>query len=98
MQYDRRSLIASLASLPFCQIPFGAARAQQVERPSLKLGVANKAHLYYLPLTLAERLHRRTCRIGARHSGRRQPAWASLGSIQVMWRSKRGNIVAGRLG
>ena len=55
MQYDRRSLIASLASLPFCQIPFGAARAQQVERPSLKLGVANKAHLYYLPLTLAER-------------------------------------------
>jgi hypothetical protein len=28
MQYDRRSLIASLASLPFCQIPFGAARAQ----------------------------------------------------------------------
>jgi len=55
MQYDRRSLIVSLASLPLCQIPFGAARAQQLERPSLKLGVANKAHLYYLPLTLAER-------------------------------------------
>jgi len=31
------------------------AYGQQLERSSLKLGVANKAHLYYLPLTLAER-------------------------------------------
>ena len=55
MQYDRRTLIASLAGLPLCAIPLRAANAQQIERPSLKLGVANKAHLYYLPLTLAER-------------------------------------------
>jgi hypothetical protein len=31
------------------------AYGQQLERSSLKLRVANKAHLYYLPLTLAER-------------------------------------------
>jgi ABC-type nitrate/sulfonate/bicarbonate transport system substrate-binding protein len=31
------------------------AYGQQLERSSLKLGVANKAHLYYLPLTVAER-------------------------------------------
>ena len=55
MQYDRRTLIASLAGLPLCAIPLRAAYAQQIERTSLKLGVANKAHLYYLPLTLAER-------------------------------------------
>ena len=29
--------------------------AQQLEKPSLRLGVANKSHLYYLPVTLAER-------------------------------------------
>src|SRR6266700_498288 len=55
MQYDRRTLIASLAGLPLCAISHKVAHAQQIERPSLKLGVANKAHLYYLPLTLAER-------------------------------------------
>ncbi len=55
MQYDRRTLIASLAGLPLCAIHPKAAHAQQIERPSLKLGVANKAHLYYLPLMLAER-------------------------------------------
>jgi len=55
MPYDRRTLIASLAGLPLCALPFKAADAQQIERPSVRLGVANKAHLYYLPLTLAER-------------------------------------------
>ena len=55
MEHDRRTFVAGIASLPLCAIPFKAADAQQIERPSLKLGVANKAHLYYLPLTLAER-------------------------------------------
>jgi NitT/TauT family transport system substrate-binding protein len=55
MEHDRRTFVAGIASLPLCAIPIGAADAQQIERPSLKLGVANKAHLYYLPLTLAER-------------------------------------------
>jgi len=53
MEHDRRTFVAGIASLPLCAIPFKAADAQQIERPSLKLGVANKAHLYYLPLTLA---------------------------------------------
>jgi NitT/TauT family transport system substrate-binding protein len=34
----------------------GAANAQAVEKPSLTLGVGGKGLLYYLPLTLAERL------------------------------------------
>ena len=38
-----------------CPAPLDFARAQQLERSSLKLGVANKAHLYYLPVTIAER-------------------------------------------
>ena len=55
MGYDRRAFAAGLASLvmwPHCS---RVACGQQLERPALKLGVANKAHLYYLPLTLAER-------------------------------------------
>jgi NitT/TauT family transport system substrate-binding protein len=55
MPYDRRTVIAGLAGLPLCALTFKAADAQQIERPSVRLGVANKAHLYYLPLTLAER-------------------------------------------
>ncbi|QFR33592.1 ABC transporter substrate-binding protein [Ancylobacter sp. TS-1] len=35
---------------------FGAARAGEVEKPNLALGVGGKPLLYYLPLTLAERL------------------------------------------
>jgi len=34
---------------------FDVAHGQQLERSLLKLGVANKAHLYYLPVTIAER-------------------------------------------
>jgi NitT/TauT family transport system substrate-binding protein len=55
MGYDRRAFGAGLASLVLCGLSSGVAYGQQLERSSLKLGVANKAHLYYLPLTLAER-------------------------------------------
>ena len=55
MAYDRRSFTAGLASLTISATVSRVAQAQQVERPSIRLGVANKAHLYYLPLTLAER-------------------------------------------
>jgi NitT/TauT family transport system substrate-binding protein len=55
MAYDRRTFTAALAGLTFCATFSRAAGAQQVERSSLRLGVANKAHLYYLPLTLTER-------------------------------------------
>jgi NitT/TauT family transport system substrate-binding protein len=55
MECDRRTFTAGLASAALCPASCGAAHAQVVERSSLKLGVANKAHLYYLPLTLAER-------------------------------------------
>jgi NitT/TauT family transport system substrate-binding protein len=52
--YSRRAFTAGIASLPFCA-RLRQARAQQPERSSLRLGVANKAHLYYLPVTIAER-------------------------------------------
>ena len=55
MAYNRRTFTAALAGLTFCVTFSRAAGAQQVERSSLRLGVANKAHLYYLPLTLTER-------------------------------------------
>ena len=55
MTYDRRTFSTGLASVALCATFSRTAQAQQVERPSLKLGVANKAHLYYLPLTLTER-------------------------------------------
>jgi NitT/TauT family transport system substrate-binding protein len=55
MDVDRRAFTASLAGFTFSTALSGLARAQQVEKPSVRLGVANKAHLYYLPLTLAER-------------------------------------------
>ena len=55
MTYDRRTFSTGLASVALCATFSRTAQAQQVERPSITLGVANKAHLYYLPLTLAER-------------------------------------------
>jgi NitT/TauT family transport system substrate-binding protein len=55
VQYNRRAFTAGMTSLVLCPAPFDFACAQQLERPSLKLGVANKAHLYYLPVTIAER-------------------------------------------
>jgi NitT/TauT family transport system substrate-binding protein len=52
MDWDRRTFAAGLASSAFFAA-FPGAQAQQLE--NLKLGVGNKSHLYYLPLTLAER-------------------------------------------
>src|SRR6476619_2541571 len=55
MDLDRRTFTAGLAGTVFFTAFAGASRAQQLEKPSLRLGVGNKPHLYYLPLTLAER-------------------------------------------
>jgi NitT/TauT family transport system substrate-binding protein len=55
MMLDRRTFTAGVTSLALLG-PLGLrARAQRREMTSVKLGVANKSHLYYLPLTLAER-------------------------------------------
>jgi NitT/TauT family transport system substrate-binding protein len=55
MQYNRRAFTTGIASLLLCPVSLDTTHAQQLERSSLKLGVANKAHLYYLPVTIAER-------------------------------------------
>src|SRR6516225_9866369 len=55
MQCNRRIFTAAMASLLLGTGFLNPARGQQLERSSLKLGVANKAHLYYLPVTIAER-------------------------------------------
>jgi NitT/TauT family transport system substrate-binding protein len=55
MQYNRRAFTTGVASLLFCPVSLDTTHAQQLERSSLKLGVANKTHLYYLPVTIAER-------------------------------------------
>src|SRR5271166_2763214 len=55
LQYDRRAFTAGMASVLLCPVFLDLAHAQQLERSSLKLGVANKAHLYYLPVTIADR-------------------------------------------
>jgi len=55
MQCNRRAFTAGMASLLLGTAFLDPARGQQLERSSLKLGVANKAHLYYLPVTIAER-------------------------------------------
>jgi NitT/TauT family transport system substrate-binding protein len=55
MNCDRRTFATGLAGAAFCAAFPGASRAQQAGKLSLRLGVANKSHLYYLPLTLAER-------------------------------------------
>ena len=53
MQIDRRAFTAGLGS--FALSAATPARAQSPEKPALRLAVANKAHLYYLPVTMAER-------------------------------------------
>ena len=45
-----------LGALALCLMVTGGANAQAVEKPNLTLGVGGKGLLYYLPLTLAERL------------------------------------------
>jgi NitT/TauT family transport system substrate-binding protein len=55
MDVDRRAFTAGLAGFALFTALSGLAQAQQLEKPSIRLGVGNKAHLYYLPLTLAER-------------------------------------------
>ena len=55
IQYNRRAFTAGVASLLLCPVSLDRADAQQLESSTLKLGVANKAHLYYLPVTIAER-------------------------------------------
>jgi NitT/TauT family transport system substrate-binding protein len=55
MHYNRRAFTAGTASLVLCTAFLDSVHGQQLERSSLKLGVANKAHLYYLPVTIAER-------------------------------------------
>jgi NitT/TauT family transport system substrate-binding protein len=55
MNFDRRIFIAGLTGCALSTALGRAARAQQLEISSVRLGVANKSHLYYLPLTLADR-------------------------------------------
>ena len=55
MHYNRRAFSGGMASLLLCAAVVDSVHGQQLERSSLKLGVANKAHLYYLPVTIAER-------------------------------------------
>jgi NitT/TauT family transport system substrate-binding protein len=55
LQYNRRAFTAGMASLLTSPLCLDLAHAQQIERSSLKLGVANRAHLYYLPVTIADR-------------------------------------------
>jgi NitT/TauT family transport system substrate-binding protein len=54
MDVDRRAFMAGVTGFMLATVPSGVG-AQLLEKPSIRLGVANKAHLYYLPLTLAER-------------------------------------------
>jgi len=55
MHYNRRAFTAGMTSVLLSTAFFDSVHGQQVERSSLKLGIANKAHLYYLPVTIAER-------------------------------------------
>ena len=54
MKYSRRAFTARLAGLALWPTTSTGAFAQQLERSRVKLGVANKPHLYYLPLTITE--------------------------------------------
>jgi hypothetical protein len=47
MDLDRRTFTAGLAGAAFFTAFAGVSRAQQLEKPSLRLGVGNKPHLYY---------------------------------------------------
>jgi NitT/TauT family transport system substrate-binding protein len=49
-------LKAVLGTIALCLVLSGPATAQPIEKPNLTLGVGGKGLLYYLPLTLAERL------------------------------------------
>ena len=55
MHYGRRTFTAGMTSFVLCTAFLDSVYGQQLERSSLKLGVANKSHLYYLPVTIAER-------------------------------------------
>ena len=55
MHYNRRTFTAGVTSFVLCATFLDPVHGQQLEHSSLKLGVANKAHLYYLPVTIAER-------------------------------------------
>jgi len=55
MNLGRRAFTAGVAGFALSAALGGPARAQTPELASVRLGVANKSHLYYLPLTLAER-------------------------------------------
>src|SRR5215467_8894627 len=55
MQCNRRAFTAGMSSVLLGTAFVDSAHGQQLERSSLKLGVANKSHLYYLPVTIAER-------------------------------------------
>ena len=52
-QYSRRAVTTGIVSVALCRGFTDRAHAQQPS--SLKLGVANKAHLYYLPVTITDR-------------------------------------------
>jgi NitT/TauT family transport system substrate-binding protein len=54
MDVDRRAVMAGVTGFMLATVP-SRVGAQLLEKSSIRLGVANKAHLYYLPLTLAER-------------------------------------------
>ena len=55
MSCNRRAFATGLARLALCTAFPRGGSAQQLEKLSVRLGVANKSHLYYLPVTLAER-------------------------------------------
>ncbi len=55
MQLDRRAFTVGLGGVALSTALSAPTQAQQLEKPALRLAVANKAHLYYLPVTLALR-------------------------------------------
>jgi NitT/TauT family transport system substrate-binding protein len=54
MKCSRRAFTAGLTGIVLGQASFEVAFAQQLERSRVRLGIANKTHLYYLPLTITE--------------------------------------------
>jgi NitT/TauT family transport system substrate-binding protein len=55
MPIDRRVFTIGLGGMSLCTVLPRLAQSQQLEKSFVRLGVGNKTHLYYLPLTLAER-------------------------------------------